>query len=43
MTTPSSVVGSPLSPAVGRRLPEPRALLRLLKPITWFAPMWALA
>lgn len=27
-------------PAV-RALPEPRAALRLLKPITWFAPMWA--
>ncbi|MEM9693153.1 MAG: chlorophyll synthase ChlG [Myxococcota bacterium] len=26
----------------GRRFPEPRATLRLLKPITWFAPMWAL-
>ncbi|QYK40587.1 MAG: chlorophyll synthase ChlG [Paracoccaceae bacterium] len=24
-----------------RRLPEPRALLTLLKPITWFPPMWA--
>ncbi|MFO6465201.1 chlorophyll synthase ChlG [Jannaschia sp. KMU-145] len=24
-----------------RRLPEPRALLRLIKPITWFPPMWA--
>lgn len=26
-----------------RRWPEPKALLELLKPITWFAPMWALA
>ncbi len=26
-----------------RRLPEPRAILTLLKPVTWFAPMWALA
>ncbi|MCA9554479.1 MAG: chlorophyll synthase ChlG [Myxococcales bacterium] len=26
-----------------RRLPAPRAVLELLKPITWFAPMWALA
>lgn len=26
-----------------RRWPEPRAVVRLLKPITWFAPMWALA
>jgi len=25
----------------GRRLPEPSALLELLKPITWFPPMWA--
>jgi len=24
-----------------RRLPEPRALIQLLKPITWFPPMWA--
>lgn len=24
-----------------RTLPEPRALLTLLKPITWFPPMWA--
>ena len=24
-----------------RRLPEPAALLTLLKPITWFPPMWA--
>jgi chlorophyll synthase len=24
-----------------RRLPEPRALLALLKPVTWFPPMWA--
>lgn len=23
--------------------PEPRAVLTLLKPVTWFAPMWALA
>jgi chlorophyll synthase len=25
-----------------RRFPEPRAALELLKPVTWFAPMWAL-
>ncbi|TRD22384.1 chlorophyll synthase ChlG [Palleronia caenipelagi] len=25
-----------------RSLPEPTALLRLIKPITWFPPMWAL-
>ncbi|MFC6640053.1 chlorophyll synthase ChlG [Sulfitobacter sp. JBTF-M27] len=24
-----------------RRLPEPAAMLRLIKPITWFPPMWA--
>ncbi|MCF6446020.1 chlorophyll synthase ChlG [Nereida sp. MMG025] len=24
-----------------RSLPEPRAMLRLIKPITWFPPMWA--
>lgn len=24
-----------------RRYPEPRAALRLIKPITWFPPMWA--
>src|SRR5271166_1712498 len=23
------------------RVPEPSAVLQLLKPITWFAPMWA--
>ncbi|SEM60027.1 chlorophyll synthase [Loktanella fryxellensis] len=28
------------SPGV-RRLPDPRAVLRLLKPWTWFPPMWA--
>ena len=28
----------PLAP---RRWPEPRALLTLIKPITWFPPMWA--
>lgn len=25
----------------GRRWPEPRATLRLIKPVTWFPPMWA--
>jgi len=24
-----------------RKLPEPRAMLRLIKPITWFPPIWA--
>ena len=28
----------PVSP---RRLPQPRAVLELLKPVTWFPPMWA--
>ena len=28
--------------SLARTLPEPRAVLELLKPITWFAPMWAL-
>ncbi len=30
-------------PAPGSRLPQPAAMLELLKPITWFAPMWAFA
>lgn len=25
------------------RWPQPKALIQLLKPVTWFAPMWALA
>jgi chlorophyll/bacteriochlorophyll a synthase len=25
----------------GQRFPEPRVVLELLKPITWFPPMWA--
>ncbi len=25
----------------GRRLPQPRAMLTLIKPITWFPPIWA--
>ena len=28
-------------PTAGRKLPEPAALLRLIKPVTWFPPMWA--
>ena len=24
-----------------RRLPKPRAMLTLIKPITWFPPIWA--
>src|SRR5210317_306303 len=26
-----------------RRYPQPAAALRLIKPITWFPPMWALS
>lgn len=33
--------GSLGRPAPARGWPEPAALLTLLKPITWFAPMWA--
>ncbi|WP_110280643.1 chlorophyll synthase ChlG [Loktanella sp. PT4BL] len=29
-----------IEPAI-RRWPEPRAMLRLIKPVTWFPPMWA--
>ncbi|SFJ85297.1 chlorophyll synthase ChlG [Jannaschia pohangensis] len=29
------------SPVPTRTLPDPMALLRLIKPITWFPPMWA--
>ncbi len=28
-------------PSAGLALPQPRVVLELLKPITWFAPMWA--
>lgn len=35
-------VTSDLHPALrARRWPEPRAALRLIKPVTWFPPMWA--
>ena len=30
-----------LSPAPPSTRPEPRAILELLKPVTWFPPMWA--
>jgi len=30
-------------PLAERAVPSPRAVLELLKPITWFPPMWALA
>ena len=29
------------TPADTRRLPDPRAMLELIKPVTWFPPMWA--
>jgi len=32
---------APSSPLLTRRWPEPQALLTLIKPITWFPPMWA--
>lgn len=32
---------STVTPAPPQRFPEPSAALTLLKPITWFAPMWA--
>lgn len=31
-----------LTPAAVRSIPSPATVLELLKPITWFAPMWAL-
>ena len=34
-------VTTDLTPTDPRSLPEPRAVLTLLKPITWFPPMWA--
>jgi chlorophyll synthase len=37
------MTSSSITMSEGRTWPEPRAVLRLLKPITWFAPMWALA
>lgn len=48
MTTRPSDLASPTPPLRGlapaaRAFPEPRAMITLLKPITWFAPMWALA
>ncbi|MEM6787460.1 MAG: chlorophyll synthase ChlG [Myxococcota bacterium] len=40
---PTPVVASPTAgPRPVRRHPTPRAVLELLKPVTWFAPMWAL-
>jgi len=34
-------VTTDLTPPSQRQLPDPRAVLTLLKPITWFPPMWA--
>ena len=31
------------STRVGPSLPQPSAVLQLLKPVTWFPPMWAFA
>jgi chlorophyll synthase len=41
MTTTSELSSSAPQPV--RSYPEPSALLELLKPITWFPPMWAFA
>ncbi|ABD53082.1 chlorophyll synthase ChlG [Jannaschia sp. CCS1] len=38
-----SVTTDLTQPSALRRVPEPRAVLTLLKPITWFPPMWAYA
>ena len=38
----ASLVTGTTRPAV-QRFPSPSATLELLKPVTWFAPMWALA
>ena len=37
----SQVIADKAAPPAARQLPEPAAVLQLLKPITWFAPMWA--
>jgi chlorophyll synthase len=37
----SQAIADKVDPPLARRLPEPAAVLQLLKPITWFAPMWA--
>lgn len=39
---PVAAVAQPLPTATVRSLPAPGAVLELLKPVTWFAPMWAL-
>lgn len=40
MTMLAETHSTPAAPVRG--YPSPRALLELLKPVTWFAPMWAL-
>ena len=37
----TSVALTPPAPAVAGRFPAPAVLLELLKPVTWFAAMWA--
>jgi chlorophyll synthase len=39
---PGQPSGQPAHPQVARAYPAPATVLELLKPITWFAPMWAL-
>lgn len=39
---PLEAAASTEDSSVARRLPAPSAVLELLKPVTWFAPMWAL-
>ncbi|HJL27967.1 MAG TPA: chlorophyll synthase ChlG [Polyangiaceae bacterium LLY-WYZ-15_(1-7)] len=39
---PSDLMGLAGEPTRARRYPSPGAALELLKPVTWFAPMWAL-
>jgi chlorophyll/bacteriochlorophyll a synthase len=41
MSAPAAAPGAVSLPP--RSLPAPSAVLELLKPVTWFAPMWALA
>lgn len=45
ISTSPTTVASPLDAAHGqvRRWPQPFAVLELLKPVTWFPPMWAFA
>ena len=39
---PIATVSNTEDSSVARALPAPSAVLELLKPVTWFAPMWAL-